>query len=205
MLTVLTSPKAHDWYSTLRSPDGQACCTGHDCERAELRENSETQQLELNLGSVWVPVDWDEVSPLGTVFLAAEGTLTLTLVEDPLTPVFAGSTTEIVLREATRRAGVVPNAAYRHFASRRHLLEAVRSAALSELANAMEAEIAKVRAAYGPVKAYADRLAREHDAMRQSGSRLLETLALRPAFSPRSTDSTASPLVERRWSTTGAR
>ncbi len=40
----------------------------------------------------------------------------------------------VVLREATRRAGVVPNAAYRHFASRQDLLEAVRAAALSGLA-----------------------------------------------------------------------
>jgi cysteine-rich repeat protein len=50
---------------------------------------------------VWMPVDWDTVSPLGTVFLATEGSITLTIVEDPLSPVFAGSTTEIVMREAT--------------------------------------------------------------------------------------------------------
>jgi cysteine-rich repeat protein len=58
-----------------------------------------------NLGTcqhcVWIPVDWDELSPLGTVFVATEGTITLTAVEDPLSPVFAGSTSEIVLREAT--------------------------------------------------------------------------------------------------------
>lgn len=47
----------------------------------------------------------------------------------------------IVLREATRRAGVVPNAAYRHFESRQALLEAVRAAALAALARAIEAEI----------------------------------------------------------------
>jgi AcrR family transcriptional regulator len=50
-----------------------------------------------------------------------------------------------VLREATRRAGVVPNAAYRHFASRQDLLAAVRSAALAALAVAMETELAAVR------------------------------------------------------------
>jgi AcrR family transcriptional regulator len=49
-----------------------------------------------------------------------------------------------VLREATRRAGVVPNAAYRHFASREALLEAVRQAALAALATAIEAELAAV-------------------------------------------------------------
>jgi AcrR family transcriptional regulator len=56
-----------------------------------------------------------------------------------------GGPDAVVLREATRRAGVVPNAAYRHFASRQELLQAVRSAALSELAVAMEAELARVR------------------------------------------------------------
>ena len=51
----------------------------------------------------------------------------------------------VVLREATRRAGVVPNAAYRHFGSRDALLQAVRAAALSELALAMEKELARAR------------------------------------------------------------
>ena len=51
----------------------------------------------------------------------------------------------IVLREATRRAGVVPNAAYRHFASRQDLLMAVRAYALSELAIAMEIEMARLK------------------------------------------------------------
>lgn len=56
-----------------------------------------------------------------------------------------GGPDAIVLREATRRAGVVPNAAYRHFASRQELLQAVRSAALSALAVAMETELARLR------------------------------------------------------------
>jgi AcrR family transcriptional regulator len=50
----------------------------------------------------------------------------------------------VVLREATRRAGVVPNAAYRHFASRDDLLQAVRAASLAALATAMEAELARL-------------------------------------------------------------
>jgi len=54
----------------------------------------------------------------------------------------SGGPEAVVLREATRRAGVVPNAAYRHFASRRELLGAVRSASLSALAVAMETELA---------------------------------------------------------------
>lgn len=50
----------------------------------------------------------------------------------------------VVLREATRRAGVVPNAAYRHFASRDDLLQAVRAASLAALALAMEQELARL-------------------------------------------------------------
>jgi AcrR family transcriptional regulator len=55
-----------------------------------------------------------------------------------------GGPEAVVLREATRRAGVVPNAAYRHFASRQALLEAVRAAAFAALASAMEAELARL-------------------------------------------------------------
>ncbi|GAB2886147.1 TetR/AcrR family transcriptional regulator [Paralcaligenes ginsengisoli] len=55
-----------------------------------------------------------------------------------------GGPDAVVLREVTRQAGVVPNAAYRHFASRQDLFEAVRAAALSELAVAMEAELAQI-------------------------------------------------------------
>jgi AcrR family transcriptional regulator len=54
----------------------------------------------------------------------------------------SGGPAAVVLREATRRAGVVPNAAYRHFASREDLLQAVRFEALSQVANAMEDELA---------------------------------------------------------------
>src|SRR5438094_5990338 len=56
-----------------------------------------------------------------------------------------GGPDAVVLREATRRAGVVPNAAYRHFASRQDLLQAVRAAALSALAVAMETELGRLR------------------------------------------------------------
>jgi AcrR family transcriptional regulator len=53
----------------------------------------------------------------------------------------AGGPDAVVLREATRRAGVVPNAAYRHFASHQELLTAVRSFAISRLAVSMEKEL----------------------------------------------------------------
>jgi len=56
----------------------------------------------------------------------------------------AGGPEAVVLREATRRAGVAPNAAYRHFDSRQALLYAVRSVALAAVARAMEAELAAI-------------------------------------------------------------
>ena len=54
----------------------------------------------------------------------------------------AGGPDAVVLREATRMVGVVPNAAYRHFASRDELLAAVCRAALRELADRMSAAVA---------------------------------------------------------------
>lgn len=69
------------------------------------------------------------------------GDLRQALLDAGIEQARAGGPEAVVLREATRRVGVVPNAAYRHFASREDLLQAVRSAALSALARAMEAEI----------------------------------------------------------------
>lgn len=62
----------------------------------------------------------------------------------------SGGPDAVVLREATRSAGVVPNAAYRHFASRQALLMAVREAALSAVAAAMKAELAALPAGGTP-------------------------------------------------------
>ena len=62
-----------------------------------------------------------------------------------------GGPDAVALREVTRRAGVVPNAAYRHFASRRELLLAVRAAALSAAAGAMEKELAVLPCDQPPV------------------------------------------------------
>lgn len=63
-----------------------------------------------------------------------------------------GGPQAIVLREATRRAGVAPNAAYRHFASHRALFDAVRGVALAEVARAMEAELAPAEALPDPAQ-----------------------------------------------------
>jgi AcrR family transcriptional regulator len=55
-----------------------------------------------------------------------------------------GGPDAVVLREATRMVGVVPNAAYRHFADRGELLAAVGAAAMRELASRMAAGVARV-------------------------------------------------------------
>ena len=60
------------------------------------------------------------------------GDLRRALLEAGITLAQTGGPEAVVLREATRRAGVVPNAAYRHFASRMELLQAVRLTALSQ-------------------------------------------------------------------------
>lgn len=52
-----------------------------------------------------------------------------------------GGPEAVVLRETTRRVGVAPSAAYRHFADRRALLDAVCSVAQAALAVAMEKEL----------------------------------------------------------------
>jgi AcrR family transcriptional regulator len=69
-----------------------------------------------------------------------------------------GGPDAIVLREATRMVGVVPNAAYRHFAGRDELLAEVCAAAMRELADRMAAGIARVRGEYGDPAAARRRL-----------------------------------------------
>lgn len=73
------------------------------------------------------------------------GNLRKALLEAGIELARHGGPQAVVLREATRRAGVAPNAAYRHFSSHSDLLQAVRAAALSFLAVAIEKEIAGVR------------------------------------------------------------
>lgn len=58
----------------------------------------------------------------------------------------AGGPDAVVLREVTRMVGVVPNAAYRHFADRYALLAAVRDEAVGELARRMAEGMSHVRA-----------------------------------------------------------
>lgn len=69
------------------------------------------------------------------------GDLRRVLLEAGIALARSGGPDAVVLREATRRAGVAPNAAYRHFDSRQALLQAVRAAALVAVAGAMQAEL----------------------------------------------------------------
>ena len=69
-----------------------------------------------------------------------------------------GGPDAVVLREATRAVGVVPNAAYRHFADRDELLAEVCAAAMQELADRMAAGIARVRGRHGDPAAARRRL-----------------------------------------------
>ena len=70
------------------------------------------------------------------------GDLRRALVEAGMELARGGGPEAVVLREATRRVGVAPSAAYRHFADRRALLDAVCSAAQAALAMAIEGELA---------------------------------------------------------------
>jgi AcrR family transcriptional regulator len=68
------------------------------------------------------------------------------LVEAGLERARSGGPDAVVLREVTRMVGVVPNAAYRHFADRDALLAAVRDAAVTQLAQRMVDATSQVRA-----------------------------------------------------------
>ncbi|HEY3957284.1 MAG TPA: TetR/AcrR family transcriptional regulator [Streptosporangiaceae bacterium] len=70
----------------------------------------------------------------------------------------AGGPEAVVLREAARTVGVVPNAAYRHFAGRDELLAAVCTAAMRELAARMTAGTGRVRGKHGDPAAARRRL-----------------------------------------------
>ena len=71
----------------------------------------------------------------------ARGEVRALLVSAAVEMAREGGPDAVVLREATRRAGVVPNAAYRHFADRDELLNAVCVAAMRSLATQMHAAV----------------------------------------------------------------
>lgn len=69
------------------------------------------------------------------------GDLHQALIDAALAMAAEGGPDAVVLREATRRAGVSPNAAYRHFSDRGELLQAVSAAAQGLVADAMEQSV----------------------------------------------------------------
>jgi AcrR family transcriptional regulator len=66
-----------------------------------------------------------------------------------------GGPEAVGLREVTRQAGVVPNAAYRHFKSRDDLLAAVRMRAQTALSTALDASLASLDPSTMKRKAFA--------------------------------------------------
>ncbi|MGK2310203.1 TetR/AcrR family transcriptional regulator [Cutibacterium sp. V947] len=67
------------------------------------------------------------------------------LVEEGLEMARSGGAEAVVLREATRRAGVSPNAAYRHFTNREALLDEVGLAAAEQIGRKMCDAMAEVQ------------------------------------------------------------
>jgi AcrR family transcriptional regulator len=76
----------------------------------------------------------------------ARGTVRSALVAAGVELARSGGPDAVVLREVTRTVGVVPNAAYRHFADRDALLAAVRDEAVRALAQRMADGMSQVRA-----------------------------------------------------------
>ena len=120
------------------------------------------------------------------------GDLRQALLDAGLEMAREGGPDAVVLREATRRAGVSPNAAYRHFADRTELVEAVSDAAQSLAAGAIETE-------WDAVPATLDSTAAAHAHLRAVGRGYLgfarnEPGLFRAAFTvPRDLDSALEP------------
>jgi AcrR family transcriptional regulator len=74
------------------------------------------------------------------------GAVRSALIEAGVELARSGGPDAVVLREVTRKVGVVPNAAYRHFADRDALLAAVRDEAVRALAQRMADGMSQVRA-----------------------------------------------------------
>lgn len=76
------------------------------------------------------------------------GDLHQALVSAGLELARSGGANAVVLREVTRRTGVSPNAAYRHFAGREDLLDEVAAVANELLAQAMNEAVLRARAEF---------------------------------------------------------
>ncbi|GGI16843.1 TetR/AcrR family transcriptional regulator [Oxalicibacterium faecigallinarum] len=103
------------------------------------------------------------------------GNLRRALLEAGVKLAREGGPTAVVLREATRQVGVVPNAAYRHFADRDALLLAVCAAAQAELALAIERE-------WNACKKRRDKAAMARDHLRAVGTGYLRFARQQPGL-----------------------
>src|SRR5262245_7991865 len=109
--------------------------------------------------SLWfVTTDGSEGEITGTRRRRPRGAVRDGLVAAGLELARTGGPDAVVLREAARTVGVVPNAAYRHFADRAELLAAVCTAAMGELAARMATGVGRVRGKYGDPAAARRRL-----------------------------------------------
>lgn len=72
------------------------------------------------------------------------GDLRQALLDAGLELARVGGPGAVVLREATRRSGVAPNAAYRHYDNQQALLRAVRHACLAIVGSTFEAALSKL-------------------------------------------------------------
>jgi AcrR family transcriptional regulator len=93
-----------------------------------------------------MPTDEESGEPSARRGPRPRGAVRSALVEAGPALARSGGPGAVVLREVTRTVGVVPNAAYRHFADREALLAAVRDEAVRELAERMAARMRQVRA-----------------------------------------------------------
>ncbi len=108
------------------------------------------------------------------------GHLREALVDAALAAARADGPEAVVLRAATRAAGVSPNAAYRHFADRDDLLRAVAARCQEQMAALMRARLAQARPGPGPGGAW-DRL---HTGLFAILTDVLDQLASSGAIAP---------------------
>ncbi|KRB36504.1 TetR/AcrR family transcriptional regulator [Microbacterium sp. Root180] len=88
------------------------------------------------------------------------GDLRRALIDEGLRLARTGGPAAVSLREVTRAAGVSPNAAYRHFADREHLIRAVAAEAQTALARAILARVDAAPPAESAAAAAIERLRR---------------------------------------------
>ncbi|WP_439592796.1 TetR/AcrR family transcriptional regulator [Microbacterium sp.] len=88
------------------------------------------------------------------------GDLRRSLVDEGLKLARSGGPSALTLREVTRAAGVSPNAAYRHFADRDALVQAVAGESQLALARAITARVDDAPSGLGRAEASIERLRR---------------------------------------------